>query len=570
MYTPEQLKEAGLDDFRVFLAQVWDHVGLPRPTPVQYKMADYLQHGPRRRIIMAFRGVGKSWITVSYCVWRLFKDPQLKVMQVSASQGLADNSAKFSHQLIKTMPLLAFLRPGQDDRQSALAFDVGPARPSKDPSLKSAGITGQITGTRADLIVPDDVEIPENSYTHHRREKLAEQVKEFDDILKPGGEIVYLGTPQVEQTLYRRLRSRGFGTRIWPAEVPEETHQYSGDLAPYIHELIDSGADPGTPVDPQRFNAQELAEKFANHGRSRYALQFMLDTSLSDQEKHPLKTRDLIIHDVDEDQGYVKLVWGSGRDEVIEDLESGGFDGDYYVRPAWKSDEMVPWQGAVMFIDPSGKGKDETAYAVVKRCQGMLYLVDVGGFQDGFADSTLRALAANMARHNVNWYVAEDNYGGGMFVKVLKPHVNAIATASHDDEFNTWSSTKKEWRILDTLEPVVHSHRLVVDRRVIEKDLKQQGDLERYSFIQQYTRMARMKDCLAHEDRLEAVAGAVGYWTEKMDAFTLDADKAVQTHKDKLLDEELRNWHHHIHLPVSRSERRLRRNNWRGDRRHRR
>lgn len=571
MYTEKQLKESGLDDFRVFLAQGWDHLQLPEPTPVQYRIAWWLQHGPRRMVLQAFRGVGKSWITVLFCLWNLFKDPEKKIEMVSASQQLADDSAKFAHQLIHSWPLLGFLKPGGKDRQSALAFDVGPAKPSKDPSLKSAGITGQVTGTRADIIIADDIEIPENSFTHHRREKLAEKVKEFDAILKPGGRVIFLGTPHVEQSLYKRLtRERGYETRIWPAEIPEDTSPYHGNLAPYVTEKIESGQPPGTPLDPDRFDAADLAERRASFGPTGYALQFMLDTTPADIDKHPLRTRDLIVHDCDSEQAHLKLVWGSGKDETIEDLPSAGFDGDYWVRPAWRSEEMVPYQGTVMAIDPSGRGKDETAYAIVRYCEGMLYLVDVGGFVDGYADETLRTLAAKMARHGVNRYVAEDNYGGGMFTKVLKPWVAKLANATHDDDWNAWATGKKEWRILDTLEPVVHSHRLVVDRKVVEEDLKQAQRELKYSWVHQMTRMARMKDCLPHEDRLEAVAMAVGYWTDKMDAFHLDENEAVQEHKAKALDEELRNWHHHVHIVGARDRAGApRRNRWTGHRRRR-
>lgn len=570
MYTDAELKEAGLDDFRVFLAQAWDFIGLPEPTPVQYRMAWYLQNGPKKEVIQAFRGVGKSWVTVAYAVFCLFRNPQDKIMMVSASQTLADDNAQFAHKLIKNWPLVKFLRPGKDDRDSALSFDVGPAEPAKSPSLKSAGVTGQITGSRADLIISDDVEIPDNSYTHHRRTKLAERVKEYSDILKPGGRIVYLGTPQVEQTLYRKLEDRGFETRIWPAQVPEDVSKYRGNLAPYIHEMIEEGAEPGDPVDPKRFDLQTLAEKRANHGRTRYALQFQLDTTLADKERHPLKLRDMIVTDLDEELCPVKLVWGS--EDVIEDLPAGGFDGDPYVRPAWVSDEMVPYQMTVMAIDPSGQGQDECGYAIVRYCNGYLFLVDVGGFRKGYDTETLKALAGKAARYNVNHYVTEPNYGGGMFDKVLRPYMMDLApNSSQDREFDAWATGKKEWRILDTLEPVVHSHRLVVDRQVIKRDLAQQEEKSKYSFIYQYSRMARQKDCLPHEDRLEALALAVSYFTDRMDAFTRDAQEAVEDHRAKMMEEELENWHEGVQLPVSQDRgdllSRRKNKNWTGSRR---
>ncbi len=180
-----------------------------------------------------------------------------------------------------------------------------------------------------------------------------------------------------------------------------------------------------------------------------------------------------------------------------------------------------------------------TAYGIVRYSHGMLFLVDVGGYKDGFAEPTLRGIAGAIARHKVNYWVAEKNYGGGMFDQLLTPIVRSLCKAAQDTEWKAWSTGAKEWRILDTLEPVIQNHRLVVDRRVVEKDLILQQDKGSYSLIQQMTRMARMKGCLPHDDRLEAVAGAVRYWMERM---ARDTEKVLITHKEKQLDEELRSF----------------------------
>lgn len=528
---------------------MWDYLGLPEPTPVQNDIAYNLQHGPRRFIIEAFRGVGKSWITVAFVCWLLLLNPQLKILVVSANQKLADDFTKFTRQLIDGMELLQHLRPRPGQRDSGLAFDVGPATDSKDPSVKSAGITGQITGNRADVVISDDIEVPKNSYTHLLRERLAELVKEFDAVLKPGGRVIYLGTPQTESSIYSRLKSRGYSIRIWPIQIPEKVDLYGGNLAPFILRKIEREDKALEPIDPRRFSLDEITERKLSYGSSGFALQFMLDTNPADSEKNPLKLRDLLIHDVDDELGHVKLVWGGAEELVVQDLQSGGFDGDRYVRPAWKSQEMVPFQGTVMAIDPSGKGTDETAYAIVRYLNGMLYLVAVGGFTDGFSEATLRGLAAKMIRHRVNYWVAEENYGGGMFAQLLKPVIKSVANeakvpgASFDEDYDGWSSTQKEQRILDTLQPVIQQHRLVVDRRVIEDDLTQQHDKERYSFVQQLTRMGRMKDCLPNEDRLEAVSMACSYWTERM---ARDKDKALDDHKEAMLDAELKRFLNHV------------------------
>lgn len=549
MYTKEEIHAERLDDFRVFLGHCWAHLGLPKPTRVQNNIAYYLQNGPRRIIIQAFRGVGKSWITAAFVCWLLFLNPDLNIMVVSANKERAEEVTKFIRKLIDEMPMLQHLRPKPGETDKATSFVVGPAATSKDPSVKSVGITGQLTGNRADVVVADDIEVPKNSRTHVMREVISSLVKEFDAVLKPGGRVIYLGTPQVEASLYRRLKQRGYTTRIWPIQIPKRTDVYGGDLAPFILKAIENGARVDDPVDPERFPREEIDERLASYGLSEFALQFMLDTTPSDAEKHPLKTKDLIIADVDEEVAHAKLVWGS--DQIMQDLHSGGFDGDYYVKPAWRSPEMVPFQGTVCAIDPSGKGSDETAYAIVRYCNGLLYLIDVGGFRDGFGEETLNAIAKAMIRHRVNYWVAEENYGGGMFAELLKPVIRRAAEAAKldptspdpnarpaafDEEYDGWASTQKELRILDTLEPILRGHRLVVSRPVIEKDAIQQGDSERFSFIQQMTRMARLKGCLANEDRLEAVSMACGYWTQRM---ARDQHEALEQHREELLALEL-------------------------------
>lgn len=228
------------EDMRNFLYVTWKFLGLPEPTPIQYDIAHYLMTGPRRKIVEAFRGVGKSWITTAYAVWKLYRDPDIKIMVVSASKAAADNFSVFALQLIKGMPELRHLIPRSDQREAKVSFDVGPARESKDPSLRSLGITSQLTGSRADLIIADDIEVTNNSQTQAMREKLAEQVKEFDAILKPGGEITFLGTPQCEQSIYNVLPQRGYDIRIWPARYPDEAQlaAYGDRLAPLIRQQL--------------------------------------------------------------------------------------------------------------------------------------------------------------------------------------------------------------------------------------------------------------------------------------------------------------------------------------------
>ena len=531
-----------LSDFRNFLFLVWEYLWKagaitapkPDPTPIQYDIAHYLQHGPRRKVIEAFRGVGKSWITSAYVCWRLLLNPNLNFLVVSASKDRADQFSTFTKRLIYELPILHHLRPRDGQRMSNIMFDVGPAGISHAPSVKSVGITGQLTGSRADEIIADDVESLNNSLTQTMRDQLSERIKEFDAIIKPGGRITFLGTPQTEMSIYNQLPERGYEIRVWPARIPENPDKYNGRLAPSILDMIARGAKARIPTDPQRFSDSDLLEREASYGRSGFALQFMLDTSLSDADKYPLKLSDLIVMPLDTRMAPVKIVWSSSPDYVINDVPCVGMSGDRFYRPMWTAPEMAEYTGSVMFIDPSGRGSDETAYAVVKMLHGWLFLVDSGGFIGGYNDDTLKALALAAARNQVNVVQVEPNFGDGMFLELLKPWMQRIHPCRLEEADR--ASTQKERRIIDTLEPVLNQHRLVVDQRLIKKDFETASN-PKYSLFYQLTRITREKGALIHDDRLDALAGAVRYWTLQMGR---DTEKAAQEHKEKLLEAELK------------------------------
>lgn len=349
-----------LRDFRTFLCMVWQHLNLPQPTPVQLDIAEWLQTGPRRKVTEALRGVGKSWITSTYVIWRLYLDPQLNFLVVSASKERADSFSTFTLRLINEIPLLAPLIPKMNQRCSMIAFDVAPAEPDHAPSVKSIGIFGQMTGSRADEIIVDDVEVSNNSDTQLKRDKLSEVIKEFEAILKPGGKITYLGTPQTEMSIYNILPERGYEIRLWPARYPDDK-DYKCDrtrLSPMLeYKLSRDHTLAGKPTDPDRFDDKDLREREASYAKSGFALQYMLDTSLSDADKYPLKIRDLIIYDTSSDVAPEKIVWSSDPRYIVQDLYNCALAGDHFYRHLWLAEKLLPYQSSVMAIDPSGRGK---------------------------------------------------------------------------------------------------------------------------------------------------------------------------------------------------------------------
>lgn len=514
-------------DFVAFLFVLWKALNLPKPTKCQIDMARTLANGDHKKFILqAFRGIGKSFITCAFVVWVLWRDPQLKVLIVSASKERADANSIFIKNIIDLLPFLAELKPRPGQRDSVISFDVGLAKPDHSPSVKSVGITGQLTGSRADIIIADDVEVPGNSSTSSAREKLWTLVTEFAALLKPlpTSRVIYLGTPQTEMTLYKELEdNKGYSTVIWPAQYPRNDAEalYYGDrLAPMLKAEYDEGFEllRGQPTDPVRFDMDDLRERELEYGKAGYTLQFMLNPNLSDAEKYPLRLRDAIVCAVDPERAPLSYQWLPNRQNRNEELPNVGLKGDDIHAFHTCSSRTAEYQSKILVIDPSGRGKDETGYAVLYSLNGYIYLMEVGGFRGGYEDATLEKLAKKAKQWKVQTVVHESNFGDGMFGKIFSP----ILLKHHKCALEEIRAKgMKEMRICDTIEPLMGAHKLVIRDEVIREDYQTARDLDgkhdvRYSAFYQMTRMTRERGAVAHDDRLDAIALGIEFLREGM------------------------------------------------------
>jgi len=512
----EQLR----DSFPIFLSLVWKSLDLPRPTRAQLAIAEYLQNGPKRLQIQAFRGLGKSWIAAGFVMWTLWNDKDKKILVVSASKQRADDFTIFIQKCVLEFDWMVHMRPVDDDqRWSRVSFDIAGCRPAQSPSVKSVGITGQLTGSRADLIVFDDVEVPSNSATDMMREKLLQLVTEGESVLtpKPDSRIVFLGTPQTTFTIYRTLRERNYRPFVWPARYPKSLIGYEDILAPQLQKDIDAkGHDKlaWSPTDT-RFSEINLLEREQSMSRSNFMLQFMLDTSLSDALKFPLKLSDFSVLPLDREKGPSDLVWGSDK-ETLLDMPAVALPGDRWHRPKAVS-EFVPYGQTIVAVDPSGRGKDETVAVVLSQINGLIFIRDMMATQDGYSDKTLCGILRMAGRYGASMCLIESNFGDGAVMELMKKHAQEMKVGMNFEEVR--ATTRKEDRIIDTLEPVLNQHRLIIDQRLIDWDYRSNPEMapeERLPrmLMYQLTRMCREKGAVKHDDRVDALALGVKYFQD--------------------------------------------------------
>ncbi len=513
--------EARLEaSFPLFLSLVWKSLDLPRPTRAQLAIAEYLQNGPKRLQISAFRGLGKSWIAAAFVLWTLWNDIDKKILVVSASKQRADDFTIFTQKCIQEFEWLSHMRPRDDDqRWSRVSFDVAGCRPAQSPSVKSVGITGQITGSRADLIVFDDVEVPANSATDMMREKLLQLVTEGESVLTPkrDSRIVFLGTPQTTFTIYRTLRERNYRPMVWPARYPKSLVGYEEILAPQLlSDIEDKGLDAiaWAPTDT-RFSEINLLEREQSMSRSNFMLQFMLDTSLSDALKFPLKLSDFSVFPLDPQRGPSDVIWGADK-ETLLDMPAVALPGDRWHRPKSTID-YVPYNQTIIAVDPSGRGKDETVAVVLSQINGFIFVRDMLATQDGYSDTTLRGILTLARKYGSSVCLIESNFGDGAIMELMKKHAQEMKVGMMFEEVR--ATTRKEDRIIDTLEPVLNQHRLVIDQKLIDWDYRSNPEMapeERLPrmLMYQLTRMCREKGAVKHDDRVDALALGVKYFQD--------------------------------------------------------
>lgn len=548
-------------DFLRFLRYVFVEVlNLPPPSAIQNDIARFLVAGGNpRKFIQAFRGVGKSYITCIYVVWRLWTNPYLKVVVASADLKGARLNASLIRQIINHPAGDNFwpeLRTRKDQDSNILAFDVGACadRPAKEKSVNVLSIGGSLAGNRGHLMLLDDIENTNNSQTEGARETLRLKIPEFINMMIPSEEsgIIVLGTPQSMDTVYKDFGDKGYQVRVWTQRYPlaSKIDNYGGTLAPLLLERIAQNpalSEPttsrlaGAPVE-RRFTDQKCLEQEVENGAGGYALQYLLDTELSDADKYPLKTSDLIVMDVDREVAPFRVTWGSDKDHQL-DLANVGFKGDRYFRPFAVANDMEQYTGSVMHIDPSGRGRDETAYCVSKFLNGYIHIRRLGGLKGtGYSPENLERLAEIAKEEAVNLVLVEENMGSGMFGELLRPHFMRVYPVTVSDYR---VSGQKEHRVIDTLAPVMASHKLVIDLGVIRMDARE-SELAR-SAMYQLTHITRVRGALKHDDRVDALASAVGYWRDQM---AVNEEKADELRRQRAWDEHRRQFRRDVGRPA--------------------
>lgn len=520
MQAPQEMT----DDFRNHLWACFKYLGLGEPTPLQYAMADYMQKGPRDFQLQAGRGAGKSVINACYASWRLLTNPNRTIMVISAT---SDRAIKFISQVRKILDVVPYcehLKPKEFDKDNAFGFNVGCRTIfGQDLSCYAKGITGQITGSHADDIIADDVEIEENADTPSAREKLLNKLAELEQIRNntPDGCIRILGTFQSTDSIYVKL-SNSYPIVKFPAIVPNP--DIPGEIDNCAEYILKLDLEVGESTQPERFPIEVLKSREAKIGPRLFSLHYKLDPTLSDRAKYPLKLEDLIVLDVNPELFPEKITW---EKRVVKKIESYGISGDMIYEPQWVSPNFIPYTQTVMFVDPSGRGSDETAICIASFVNGYVIIHELLGLQGGYEEVLLKKIAKLTFDYGINLIKVESNFGDAMYCNLLRPIVAELCGQVAVEDFRV--SGSKENRIIRNLEPIMSIHKLIFNTKAI-KDPENQ---------KQITRITERRGSLKHDDRVDILASAVAYW---QDSLSINPDDQIERNKEQEYKEIVKDW----------------------------
>jgi hypothetical protein len=252
-------------DFPLFLS-LWNAqqgIGTPK---IHHRIAGWLMrrfvNNDRRLLLMAFRACGKSTLVGLYCAWLLYRDPNTRILVLAADLDLARKMVRNIKRIIEKHPLCRTLIPETKDQWAAGRFTVKRTAEWRDPSVLARAVGTNLTGSRADIIICDDVEVPKTCDTKYKRDFLREWLRELDFIRTPHGTQIYIGTPHSWYSLYADAPRKEMG------EAEPFLDGYKRLVLPILNAH-------GVSVWPERFSDDVVAHIRKNAGENYFQSQMM-------------------------------------------------------------------------------------------------------------------------------------------------------------------------------------------------------------------------------------------------------------------------------------------------------
>jgi hypothetical protein len=448
---------------------VWNwNLAQGRGTPqLHLEIAGWLEQawraGDRRLLLMVFRDAGKSTLVGLFCAWLLSQRPDLRILVMSADHALACKMVRNARRIIEIHPRTKPLFPSNPEEWSADRFTVNRRLVQRDPSLLARGIGANVTGSRADVLICDDVEVPRTSDTPLKREILRQALRELSFVLVPDGLQLFVGTPHNYYSIYA-------------AEPRPEDADPTPFLAGFRRLVIPLLDARGQARWPERFTPEVIEELRQRTGPAKFRSQMMLVPT--SQREMRLDPGQLLRY-----EGGLELVHANGG-QILR------IEGRRMIRAScW-------WDPA---FGRSARADSSVIAAVFQDDTGNYWLNDVRYMRAEAGDEPeatqlCRQACAFLEANQLPSISVEANGIGTFLPSLLRQALRQTGYAA--TVIAETSSRRKSQRILDAFDPVLAAGRLRVH-----------ADVWRTPFIEEMREWR--PDGRTRDDGLDAVAGCL-------------------------------------------------------------
>ena len=420
-------------------------------------------------LLMAFRSCGKSTLVGLYAAWLLYKHPNLRIMVLAADSILASKMARNIKRIIERHPLTTNLKPDKADQWASDRFTVRRDIELRDPSVISYGVTANITGARADVIICDDVEVPNTCDSPDKRAELRERLLELDYILVPGGMQLYVGTPHSYYSIY--------------AEEPrEEIGEERAFLQDFNRLKIPILNKNGKSAWPERYRIEDIERMKVHTGVNKFTAQILRQPVKITEGR--LNPKQLKIY-----EGEISYLKEIRRLEI----------------------NNIPMVSASAFWDPSFgsiKGDGSVVAVIYMDAENNYYLHRLIYIktdpQSTIDEATQQATyVAKLTKEFLLPRLVLENNGIGKFLpNILRREIRSARSLCRVQEHS--ASRNKDIRILEAFDVAMATERLHIHKSVLDTP-----------FINEMQEWVPGKSN-NRDDGLDAVAGAIETQPEKL------------------------------------------------------
>ena len=453
-------------DFKIFVA-IWNQQRMDMKTPaIHLKMINWLEHSwiekDKNLLLLAFRSSGKSTLAALFAAWLLYRNRDLRILVLAADYSLAKKMVRNIKRIIERHPLTHDMKPKKADQWASDRFTVNRHTVLRDPSVAAHGVTSNITGSRADIVICDDVEVPNTCDTAEKRAELRARLSEINYVLGDGrGTQLYIGTPHNYYTIYAKE------PRIEIGEGEEFLQGFKRLEIP----LLDSS---GNSVWPEKYDIEDIRQIKRQSGPNKFNSQMMLKPlNISEGRLDPS-----LLRLYDEQLDYTKELQTLflGQKKMIS--ASGWWD------PAFGSTHGDKSVFAVVFTDEEGN-------YYLHRLEYITVHAEKGQNE---ATQQCRRVAAIARELYLPSLCVEINGIGKFLPAILRNElVHAKAPCSVQEISNT---RPKDIRILESFDAVLAAQRLYIHRSILQTPFMME--------MQEWRPGGK-----TYDDGIDAVAGAL-------------------------------------------------------------